>query len=485
MSLEQFVEQWLDAIPDSFNINTNNPDIYPLQKPHCTKRKRSHRSWSRFTPPPSNDSMSGRRPSPKRKRSASNDQDQEDLDATPRSNQASASAPPLFNDNPMPLRLGKVPSIPPSESSFASQSSPGTSPGRKGRAKSPVKNNNSLQALDVPVDFVKLGDDGVDVLPPDVHYLYEKLQDINDKEEFIPGEVIDHVKKVIRRVKPGWFKKLQNPQESTRISVLTQELDLLRQIESDAEQCELSDCSEASWNMWIHMPILRHAFSAHPTIRVEPALSAKIASPFVPTANGKAAVVESKMIDFTLLLWLNRGSPRTTSHDAAVPEADVHLMDEIAKTVWKQPVEAQFVNQSTYAPLRFAPIACNIETKTATSANQGKLQLSVWTASWFKRVSELVPGGNVPTIPLIHVVGHEWHVSFASLHKNHIEIAEELSIGDTRTLLGLYQLVASLRRIGDWIAMTYRKWVEEAFGRYREEQAQVDVEGGLGEDGVA
>ncbi|KAL9560649.1 hypothetical protein ACKAV7_015212 [Fusarium commune] len=144
--------------------------------------------------------MSGRRPSPKRKRSAFNNQDQEDLDATP----------------------------------------------RKGRAKSPVKNNNSLQALDVPVDFVKLGDDGVDVLPPDVHYLYEKLQDINDKEEFIPGEMIDHVKKVIRRVKPGWFKKLQNPQESTRISVLTQELNLLRQIESDAEQYEHSDCSEAS-----------------------------------------------------------------------------------------------------------------------------------------------------------------------------------------------------------------------------------------------
>lgn len=142
-----------------------------------------------------------------------------------------------------------------------------------------------------------------------------------------------------------------------------------------------------------------------------------------------------------------------------MPE-DVRLMNGIAKMVWKQPVEAQFINQSVYAPFRFAPIACNIETKTATSANQGKLQLSVWTASWFKRISKTIPSGKMPTIPLIHVIGHKWHISFASLHGDHIEIAEELSIGDTMTLLGLYQLVASSRRLGDWIQTMYREWVE-------------------------
>lgn len=68
---------------------------------------------------------------------------------------------------------------------------------------------------------------------------------------------------------------------------------------------------------------------------------------------------------------------------------------------------------------------------------------NVWTAAWFKRMTELFPKTKMPTIPHIHVVGHEWHISFASFHNSHLEVAEELSIGDTRTPLGLYQLVAS------------------------------------------
>ncbi|RGP64188.1 methyltransferase type 11 [Fusarium sporotrichioides] len=176
-----------------------------------------------------------------------------------------------------------------------------------------------------------------------------------------------------------------------------------------------------------------------------------------PTVNGRAAAIESKMIDFTLLLWLNRGSPRKAAHNTVISDADFRLMNSIAKTVWRQPVETQYVNQSTYAPLRFAPMAVNIETITATSANQGKSQLSVWTGSWFKRISELgLRGGRIPTIPLIHVVGHEWHISFASWHEGRIEIAEELEIGDTRTLVRLYQLVASLRCVGGWIETVYR-----------------------------
>ncbi|RSL43345.1 hypothetical protein CEP53_011742 [Fusarium sp. AF-6] len=155
------------------------------------------------------------------------------------------------------------------------------------------------------------------------------------------------------------------------------ELEFLREIESDANQCKLSDCSEAFWNMWVHMPVLKHALAGYPAIRVEPSISAKIAPCFVPTTKGKATVVESKMIDFNLLLWLNKGSPRSTPHDPLPPEADGRLMARIANKVWAQERDVQFVNQSSYAPLQYAPIACNIETKTATSSNQGKLQLSV------------------------------------------------------------------------------------------------------------
>ena len=48
-----------------------------------------------------------------------------------------------------------------------------------------------------------------------------------------------------------------------------------------------------------------------------------------------------------------------------------------------------------------------------------------------------------PTMPLIHVIGHTWHVSFASRREARIEIANGTMIGNTETLVGLYQLVAS------------------------------------------
>lgn len=116
--------------------------------------------------------MSDLKHSPKRKRSDTNNP--AGPEATPKSTRGTP-----FNDQPLPFRLGTVPSLPPSEVSFPS--STGTSPSRRGRPKSPVKNYNSLQALDIPVDFVKLGDDGVNILPLDAHDLFERLQHINDK----------------------------------------------------------------------------------------------------------------------------------------------------------------------------------------------------------------------------------------------------------------------------------------------------------------
>ncbi|SCO54646.1 uncharacterized protein FFNC_15607 [Fusarium fujikuroi] len=289
---------------------------------------------------------------------------------------------------------------------------------------------------------------------------------------FIPGLIKDSIKSTEKRAKDQWFIDEQGADGPETLIALDRELKLLREIRCEANQCKLSDCSEASWNMHVHMPLLKHALSGHSTVRVEPGMSAKIAAPFLPTANGKATVVESKMVDFTLLLWLNKGKPHSSAHDPPHSEADSQLITGIAKHVWHQPPGTQFVNQSLYAPLQFAPIACNIETKTSTSPNQGKLQLSVWTAARFKRISELLPNHKPPTIPLIHVVGHEWHISFASFHGTHIEVAEELAMGDTRTIIGLYQLIASLRKLGDWIETRYRTWVEEAFMQGRETTVQ-------------
>jgi hypothetical protein len=95
----------------------------------------------------------------------------------------------------------------------------------------------------------------------------------------------------------------------------------------------------------VHQPLLQHALASHATVQVEPSLTARTLAPFSPMTSGRGggSVIENKMIDFCLGLWLNDGKPRhlldnTTTHThAQVDPADAKLMSAIAEKVWSQP----------------------------------------------------------------------------------------------------------------------------------------------------
>lgn len=214
------------------------------------------------------------------------------------------------------------------------------------------------------------------------------------------------------------------------------------------------------------MPLLEHALSEHPTVHAVPSMTATMAPGFAPATNGRGGgnVIESKMIDFALVLWLSQGKPLR----AEGADDDTRLVTAIANKVWTQPADSQTVNQTNFAPLQFAPIGCNVETKLSTSNTDGRLQLSVWTASWFYRMQSFLPA-DCPwvTIPLLLVVEHDWWISFACHRGNRIEILEEVKIGDTKSLISLYQLNAVLREVAGWIATTYRRWIERDTSQMR------------------
>ncbi|KAK2470753.1 hypothetical protein H9L39_16984 [Fusarium oxysporum f. sp. albedinis] len=54
----------------------------------------------------------------------------------------------------------------------------------------------------------------------------------------------DSIKKITHRIQDRWLKKHQKPEDPDRLSLSTRELDLPRQIESYAEQCELQGILE-------------------------------------------------------------------------------------------------------------------------------------------------------------------------------------------------------------------------------------------------
>ncbi|KAF7552794.1 hypothetical protein G7Z17_g4100 [Cylindrodendrum hubeiense] len=505
LSVSPFIEEWLDAITQNFEF------VQTFEQPsNATPKKRAAKfeyRHSMTTPPPSTLSgQSRRRPASPTKwqRFESEDGNNGEIgwlegndDQTPRSNVSQRL--PNTNAPPIPFRGFSVPSITPSQSpslvSGSSNQSPSVagserSQARSGRTKSPVKSANSLWALDLPVIYTPMGDDAVQMLPGDVKDLFRSIEEITmDHLEVIPSEIRKDVEAIIPRAarKDDWFRNAQKspaahhetPEDETTyprshkpqspLDISLHELDLLRDIGNKSKNCEIRACAEVTWNMLVHQPLFEHALAGHATVQAEPALTAKIMAPFSPATSGRGGgrVIENKMVDFCFTLWLNEGKPRQLEGDDSASSTDASLMSAIANRVWAQPPDAQSVNQTGYPPLQFAPIACNIETKTSTAQQGGQLQLSVWTAAWYQRILKLVPDGvaqhGIITLPLLHIVGHDWRLSFACWRRDRIEIVGELALGDTRTLLGLYTLVAVVRKIGDWVATDYRRWIEKVF----------------------
>ena len=112
----------------------------------------------------------------------------------------------------------------------------------------------------------------------------------------------------------------------------------------------------------------------------------------------------SKMVDFVLRLAISQTDP---------------LAAAIRDTVDALPIDMQSVNQTLYRPVRYAPIATSIETKTAGSAEEGRVQLGVWTAAWHKRFEAFLAArddsvkGLIVTLPLLLIVEDEWKLFFA------------------------------------------------------------------------
>ncbi|EEU35521.1 uncharacterized protein NECHADRAFT_9732, partial [Fusarium vanettenii 77-13-4] len=125
-----------------------------------------------------------------------------------------------------------------------------------------------------------------------------------------------------------------------------------------------------------------------------------------------------------------------------------------------------------YMPLRWRPIAVNIETKTPDGSSQeGMAQLSVWAATHFERLRALKKSKAAilgesqkeealsTALPLLLIQGSTWSLFFAVDGTDRIDIFNGIVIGDTATILGCYKVVAALRELATWSETTFRTWL--------------------------
>ncbi|KAK7403441.1 hypothetical protein QQX98_010807 [Neonectria punicea] len=377
-------------------------------------------------------------------------------------------------------------------------SSPSTT---RSRSSSPTKRYQktaSLLNLVRPVRFTKESDLG-NALPDDIQRLYETLSTIEGKEDILPAALREHADFKNTRIRPFMWEATE---ESRQISPEDKAAALdnharLRGIVDDSISSSNLHRSEAAWNCLVHIPLLRHATSAFAFVEVEPITSAQIMPAFRPlsslnagdrTPSQRSNTSGSSASFRGLETPLTRASAIASSVHKMVDFALVLRPDEALQSLIqgflsKQPHTCASINQTIYEPLRLRPAPIFIETKTSSgNMDTANVQLGVWVAAWHERLRSIIAirgeTDKVITIPVIQVVGSVWTllfavdggseiVSFLPLSTRHHLTSEQrladgdFRVGDTSTIVGIYQLRATMAALACWMEDTFEPWITD------------------------
>ncbi|KAI4287221.1 MAG: hypothetical protein L6R35_003522 [Caloplaca aegaea] len=230
-------------------------------------------------------------------------------------------------------------------------------------------------------------------------------------------------------------------------------------IESAAEECEVEDCAEASWNSEVHCKILREALQGHWRSRnvwYRDITTAKIFDKeLLPKVAGLSA--KNKLVDFAIIV-----RPHEMSALEAAIKRECALLPQ--KTI----------NQTDASYVRNKPIAISMEVKRpAGDEDVALVELQTWVTAHYNMLKVLLDSKDglgafdFPILPLIQVQGHVWNLWIAEYKDtpNQIIIHRRILLGSTDRIVGIYQIIASVQRLAQWVAEEYQPWwIKEVLG---------------------
>jgi hypothetical protein len=154
--------------------------------------------------------------------------------------------------------------------------------------------------------------------------------------------------------------------------------------------------------------------------------------------------VQSKMVDYAMIIRFAK-----------------NLLDRIRDLLRNS--DDFNINQTDARYVRFRSIGLSIETKReGIDEDKANTQLGTWVSAHFAKLSQLIRDDeDLPPLPLIMIQGNKW--KFMIVHKvnaRKIEIYRDQSLGETGSILGIYQLLAALRRLAQWMDEMLRPWLE-------------------------
>ncbi|KAK2471344.1 hypothetical protein H9L39_17575 [Fusarium oxysporum f. sp. albedinis] len=436
---QKTIEVWLDEVSNSENCQNDEQQ---------STRKRKHQDIN----------SSGYLISPMSSPSKRPSTVPLDLDQTPRS---------LNDIQNTQFRINNPSSFAADLASRASSPSPS-----KPRRQSPSKRHTTtatLKQLDPPIHVINPPDMEA-ALPQEAQPLYDELYLIVNKSSILPPNLKRIISsEAIKRAKvlPQMWRGDDDPEYDQR---LTQEHASILDILKEATEAGNMNEGESAWNAQVHYPLLKLALSPFSSIKARTITSAQIVKDFRPKSNdsglagsasSSAASSRSSLLSGDTGTWTE---PESSSVHRMVDFAIVLIPDETLQGTIDDFLSKQThatINQTTYDALARRPAPVFIETKASTSMlNRSQVQLGIWTAAWFQRLRAAQSTKDPIAIPVIQVYGHVWHVLFAMDDKDKILILDQsIRIGDTATVVGIYQLIAALRVIGNWMDRTFRIWI--------------------------
>ncbi|KAI1258884.1 hypothetical protein F5Y18DRAFT_412081 [Xylariaceae sp. FL1019] len=361
------------------------------------------------------------------------------------------------------------------------------------RSASPERSKTGLQILEKPIAaFTEAVHES---MHQDIQSLYLDIQNaVEFKQGILPSELPDLTAMLGRKPPPSCFRAT-DPEDKNAVPRAIATHNALCRIHRAAVGSKLNQHCVQGWTQLVHKPLLDLVFrsdngtnkelSAAIVAELEALMETTIAGDSIPRYAGArlaysvladsrtgnivdAAQVHSsnisKKVDYALVLQL--------PDDSALLNLVRDLTEDVAISYGES---APRIDESTYTPEVNAPIAVPIMTKTPFSPDDPLVHLGLWTAAWHKRMEHLRShltwsgaGGKedqlLVSLPVIQVVGHQWHVYFACDEGKSIKMYGPVSLGSTESLMSIYALFTSLQAIKAWIGTEYYDGLKRWFG---------------------
>ena len=369
----------------------------------------------------------------------------EDPDQTPKPTRKVLGKIPILShqsDDPYGSDRHSLPS--PTSKSISSQAS-------SSRARSPIKDISDFELSDIQVDMKDINEEEI---PDDIQSLYFDLEGISIRRAIIPLElkekVVAHLKH--RNIDDMSFLPKADTHETVEMGP-TAGLDpdafwfRLLEILGRAKHCHELQLPEYSWNSEVHSSILWLALRGHwmsQGIEYRDVMAAKVTDASLLPVAASGSAMQSQMVDYAIIM---KGLPGLREKIRAKLRAE----------------GGPSINHTSASYIKYDPIAVSIETKRANiEEDKARLQLAMWVAAHFARLRQLSPYATTfPTLPLLIVQGHDWKLLLAEPKEDRsIVIHLDLKLGSTNSVVGIFQIIAAVQRLAQWINKDYRPWFE-------------------------